>query len=283
MRILVTGAGGQLGHDVVSHCERLGDDVTGVTKSELDVTRRDHVHGAISSLRPDAVINCAAWTAVDACEADEGFAFAANALSVRWLREATARAGSHLVTISTDYVFDGTKDGAYSEWDTPNPQSVYGASKLAGEREAGPDAAVVRTSWVCGQHGSNMVATVLRLIDERDHLSFVNDQRGCPTFTADLAPALRRLAVDRRSGIHHLTNSRPVSWFEFVQEIVSVAGKDPSMVLPISTSDLDPPRPAPRPVNSVLDNSVWRAAGLDPMRDHLEPLKELVAALYGNK
>ena len=282
MRILVTGAGGQLGHDVVLHCQRHGDDVTGVARAELDVTQRAHVHAAISSLRPDAVINCAAWTAVDACESNREYAHTANALSVRWLREATSRAGSHLVTVSTDYVFDGTNDEPYHEWDTPNPQSVYGASKLAGEREAGPDAAVVRTSWVCGEHGANMVATVLKLIDERDQLSFVDDQRGCPTFTADLAPALRRLAVERRSGIHHLTNSRPVSWFEFVQEIVSAARKDPSMVLPISTSDLDPPRPAPRPMNSVLDNSVWRAAGFEPLRDHREPLKELVAALYGN-
>lgn len=282
MKILVTGAGGQLGHDVVSHCQLLGDDVTGVSRAELDVTQRDHVHAVISSLRPDAVINCAAWTAVDACESNREYAFTANALSVRWLREATARSASHLVTISTDYVFDGTKIEPYDEWDTPNPQSIYGASKLAGEREAGPDAAIVRTSWVCGEHGSNMVATVLKLINERDQLSFVDDQRGCPTFTADLAPALRQLAVERRAGIHHLTNSRPVSWFEFVQEIVSAAGRDPSMVLPISTSDLDPPRPAPRPMNSVLNNAVWRVAGLEPLRDHLEPLRELVASLHGN-
>lgn len=282
MKILVTGAGGQLGHDVVSHCQLLGDDVTGVSRAELDVTQRDHVHAVISSLRPDVVINCAAWTAVDACESNREYAFTANALSVRWLREATARSASHLVTISTDYVFDGTKIEPYDEWDTPNPQSIYGASKLAGEREAGPDAAIVRTSWVCGKHGSNMVATVLKLINERDQLSFVDDQRGCPTFTADLAPALRQLAVERRAGIHHLTNSRPVSWFEFVQEIVSAAGRDPSMVLPIPTSDLDPPRPAPRPMNSVLDNAVWRVAGLEPLRDHLEPLKELVASLHGN-
>jgi len=202
-------------------------------------------------------------------------------LSVRWLREAASLTASHLVTVSTDYVFDGSQPEPYREWDTPHPQSVYGASKLAGEHEAGPDAAVVRTSWVCGEHGSNMVATVLRLIGERDHLSFVDDQRGCPTFTADLAPALRQLAVERRSGIHHLTNARPVSWFEFVQEIVSAAGKDPSMVSPIATAELDPPRPAPRPMNSVLDNFVWRTAGCTPLRDHQAPLEELVAALHG--
>ena len=281
MRLLVTGAGGQLGHDVVAHCSERGDDVIGVSHAELDVTQRDHVHGAVLSIRPDAIINCAAWTAVDACESDEQRAFLANALSVRWLREAASLTASHLVTVSTDYVFDGSQPEPYREWDTPHPQSVYGASKLAGEHEAGPDAAVVRTSWVCGEHGANMVATVLRLIGERDHLSFVDDQRGCPTFTADLAPALRQLAVERRSGIHHLTNARPVSWFEFVQEIVSAAGKDPSMVSPIATADLDPPRPAPRPMNSVLDNFVWRSAGCTPLRDHQAPLEELVAALHG--
>jgi dTDP-4-dehydrorhamnose reductase len=279
MRILVTGANGQLGHDVVAACTASGDEVVSAGRDRLDVTDRAMVHAAIATTRPDAVINCAAWTAVDACESDPARAMLANALSVRWLREACASTGSHLVTVSTDYVFDGTKDTPYVEWDDPDPTSVYGRSKLAGEREAGPDAAVVRTSWVCGEHGSNMVATVLRLLPERDTLAFVDDQRGHPTFTADLAPALRRLAVERRSGIHHLTNAGAVSWFEFVREIVTLAGRDPDMVRPIRTADLDPPRPAPRPANSVLDNAVWRLAGLPPLRDHREPLAELVATL----
>ena len=279
MRVLVAGAGGQLGHDVAAHCTAAGDEVIALDRSQLDVTDRALVHGAISSARPDTVINCAAWTAVDACESDVDRAFAANALSVRWLREACDVTGGHLVTISTDYVFDGTLDRPYHEWDIPSPRSVYGSSKLAGEREATERSAVVRTSWVCGQYGSNMVTTVLRLIKERDSMSFVDDQRGCPTFTADLAPALRRLAVDRRTGVHHLTNGGAVSWFEFVQSIVEFAGKDPQMVTPISTADLDPPRPAPRPANSVLENSVWRAAGLPLLRDHREALAELVAAL----
>ncbi|MEY2973791.1 MAG: dTDP-4-dehydrorhamnose reductase [Actinomycetota bacterium] len=279
MRILVTGANGQLGHDVVAVCTAAGDEVVSAGRDRLDVTDRAMVHAAIATTRPDAVVNCAAWTAVDACESDPAQAMLANALSVRWLREACASTGSHLVTVSTDYVFDGAKDTPYVEWDDPNPTSVYGRSKLAGEREAGPDAAVVRTSWVCGEHGSNMVATVLRLLPDRDELAFVDDQRGHPTFTADLAPALRRLAVERRSGIHHLTNAGSVSWFEFVREIVALAGRDPDMVRPIRTADLDPPRPAPRPANSVLDNAVWRLAGLPPLRDHREPLAELVATL----
>lgn len=279
MRVLVTGAGGQLGHDVVAVCRAAGDEVIGADRDRLDVADRDQVLGAVTTLRPDAVIHCAAWTAVDACESDPERAFAVNALGVRWIREACARSGAHLVHVSTDYVFDGTLDRPYHEWDEPNPASVYGHSKLAGEREAGPDAAVVRTSWVCGLHGNNMVRTVARLVTERDSLSFVDDQIGCPTFTADLAPALRRIAVDRRTGIHHLTNAGPVSWFEFVREIVAGLGRDPEMVQPIRTADLDPPRPAPRPANSVLDNAVWRLAGLPALRHHTAPLTDLLAHL----
>ncbi|MEI6496059.1 MAG: dTDP-4-dehydrorhamnose reductase [Actinomycetota bacterium] len=283
MRVLVTGAGGQLGHDTVAACTAAGDTVYAFDHSTLDVSDRDAVLGAITSLRPDAVIHCAAWTAVDACESDPAKAFTVNALAVRWVAEGCHRVGAHLVHISTDYVFDGTLQRPYHEWDTPNPQSVYGLFKLAGEREAlalGPSAAVVRTSWVCGEHGNNMVKTVLRFAAERPTLSFVTDQVGHPTFTADLAPMLRRLAVDRRSGVHHLTNAGSVSWHEFVQEIVRLMGKDPAMVLPILTSDLDPPRPAPRPANSVLDNAVARLGGLPPMRDFREPLAELVSRLW---
>ncbi len=279
MRVLVTGAGGQLGHDVVAACGGAGDEVVAADRARLDVTDRDEVLGAITTLRPDAVIHCAAWTAVDACESDPERAFAANALALRWVRDACDRTGAHLVHVSTDYVFDGTLDRPYHEWDAPNPTSVYGRSKLAGEAEAGPGASIARTSWVCGLHGSNMVHTVVRLSAERDSLTFVDDQRGCPTFTADLAPALRRLAVDRRSGVHHLTNGGAVSWFEFVREIVAGLGRDPDMVQPISTADLDPPRPAPRPANSVLDNAVWRLAGLPALRHHTAPLTELLTEL----
>lgn len=284
MRVLVTGAGGQLGRDVVLACDAAGDEVVALDRAGLDVTDRDAVRSAIATVRPDAVVHTAAWTAVDACESDPERAFAANALAVRWVAEACDLVDSHLVHISTDYVFDGTLDRPYHEWDATNPRSVYGASKLAGEREAlalGSRAAVVRTSWVCGEYGANMVKTVLRLLAERPTLAFVDDQRGHPTFTADLAPALRRIAAERRSGVHHLTNAGAVSWYEFVREIVSLAGRDPAIVSPVSTADLQPPRPAPRPANSVLDNRVARLAGLALLRDFREPLAELVARLTG--
>ncbi|MGI9051579.1 MAG: dTDP-4-dehydrorhamnose reductase [Ilumatobacteraceae bacterium] len=287
MRLVVTGAGGQLGSDVVAAARSAGDEVVGLERGALDVTDRDAVLGAITTLRPQAVINAAAWTAVDACEGDRDRAFTANALAVRWLAEGCYRTGAHLVHLSTDYVFDGALDRAYHEWDPTSPRSVYGESKLGGEHEAlelGPAAAVVRTSWLCGQHGSNMVTLVRGLaaehVGQAGALAFVDDQRGCPTFTADLAPVLRRLALDRRAGVHHVTNQGAVSWYEFVVEVLREAGHDPALVRPISTAELDPPRPAPRPANSVLDNAVLRAAGLPLLRDFRDgPLHELLTNL----
>ena len=282
MRVLVTGAGGQLGRDTVLTCAAAGDDVFAFDHATLDVTSRDAVLGAVTSLRPDAVIHCAAWTAVDACESDPDRAYLANALAVRWVAEGCDRVGAHLVTVSTDYVFDGAKVGPYQEWDTPNPTSVYGASKLAGEHEAlalGTGAAVARTSWVCGEFGNNMVKTIIRLAGERDSLAFVDDQVGHPTLCADLAPMLRRLALDRRCGIHHVTNQGAVSWFEFAQAVVSAMGKPPSMVSPIATADLQPPRPAERPANSVLDNAVLRLGGVALLPDFRASLQTLVDRL----
>jgi dTDP-4-dehydrorhamnose reductase len=283
MKVVVTGAGGQLGADLVSCCTSMGDDVVAVDRGRLDITDRDAVHRLLAAERPDALINAAAYTAVDDCETNDERAFAVNASAVAHLAEACDSLGAHLVHVSTDYVFDGTLGRPYRESDATNPQSVYGRSKLAGEVAAGPAAAIARTSWVCGEHGNNMVKLVLRLAaNPEQQLAFVDDQRGHPTFTADLAPALRRIAADRRSGVHHLTNQGAVSWFEFVREILAAAGHDPGRVRPIATADLVPPRPAPRPSNSVLDNAVWREAGLPMLRDFREPLAELVAKLAGN-
>ncbi len=280
MRVLVTGANGQLGHDVMASCGAAGDELLGTDLGELDITRRDQVHDLLAAWRPDVVVNCAAWTAVDACESDPEKANLANGFAVRWVAEACDAIGARLVHISTDYVFDGTKESPYVETDRPNPQSVYGSSKLMGEREAleiGSAATVVRTSWVCGAVGSNMVRTVQRLVAEGKPMAFVNDQIGHPTFTADLAPALRRLAVEHVSGLVHVTNQGAVSWYEFVREVVQQLGADPDMVRPITTAELDPPRPADRPANSVLDNAVWRSLGWPMTRDFRDALREMLA------
>lgn len=283
MRVLITGAGGQLGTDLARHCQGAGDDVVALDRAALDVTDRLAVDEALDTHRPDVVFNAAAWTAVDACENDPARAFRDNTLAVRWIADASRRRGAHLVHVSTDYVFDGTKAGPYHEWDEPAPTSVYGASKLAGEREAqaaAPGCAVVRTSWVMGVHGSNMLKTVLSL-RERTDLAFVDDQRGCPSFTADLAVGLRALAAERVPGTFHLTNQGDVSWYELVREILEAVGADPDNVRPISTAELDPPRPAARPANSVLDGLAWRWSSLPPMPHYRESLRVALAELVG--
>jgi dTDP-4-dehydrorhamnose reductase len=283
VRVLITGAGGQLGTDLARTCTAAGDDVVAARRDQLDVADRDAVYGAITSIHPDVVVHAGAWTAVDACEADPERAMRTNALGTRWVADASRREGAHLVYVSTDYVFDGTKPEPYHEWDRPNPQSTYGRSKLGGEHEVAahaPGASIVRTAWVCGEHGGNMVKTVLSLRD-RDELAFVDDQRGSPSFTADLAPAIRRLAAGRHAGTFHVTNGGAVSWYELVRDILELAGADPGKVRPITTAELDPPRPAPRPANSVLDNAALRLSGLPPLPHYRVSLEQLVGRLLG--
>ncbi len=297
MRVLVTGAGGQLGTDVVdvlsgrvptggrsggrspggaglgSSCE-----VTAADHARLDVSDRTAVQSIVEVARPHVVIHAGAWTAVDACEGDPDRAYAVNALGTRHIAEAARRVGAHVVYVSTDYVFDGTSPRPYLEWDAPNPMSVYGASKLGGERELDPGSTVVRTSWVCGAHGANMVRTVLRLAAQPGPLRFVDDQRGSPTFTADLAGVVAVLATERLPGTFHVTNAGVTSWYDFARAVLEVAGHDPDRVEPIATAQLDPPRPAPRPANSALDNAALRLMGMDLLPDWREALGRLVAA-----
>jgi dTDP-4-dehydrorhamnose reductase len=280
-RILVTGAGGQIGSEVVGAFA--GDDVIAADHATLDVADRDAVLQAITSTAPDVIVHAGAWTAVDACEGDPDRAFLVNALGTRNVAEGARRIGAWLCYLSTDYVFDGTKPDPYVEWDAPNPVSVYGRSKLGGEKEVlgagGGESTIVRTSWVCGLHGSNMVKTILRLAGEHEKLAFVDDQRGQPSFADDLAPAIRRLIVERRPGVFHVTNQGAVSWYEFARCVLDAAGLDPGRVRPIATADLDPPRPAPRPANSVLDNAALRLTGLPLLPHFREPLDRLVRQL----
>lgn len=286
MRLLVTGAGGQLGTDVVRLAQRDGGhEVTAARHTDLDVGDRDAVMSAVTALHPDVIIHAAAWTAVDACESDTDRAWRDNALACRYVAQAARMVGSHVVAVSTDYVFDGELERPYTEWDRPNPTSSYGRSKLGGEDEirAGlPGAAVVRTSWVCGANGSNMVKTILRLAAGDGTLRFVDDQTGCPTFTEDLAGVLLRVAAGRLGGLFHVTNQGPTSWFGFAQSVLAAAGLDPARVEPISTQDLDPPRPAKRPANSVLDNVALRLGGFRLLPDYHEPLERTVKTLLAS-
>ncbi len=305
-RVLVTGGEGQLGRDlrdVLAGGVPVGDTVVGGRRDilspvgddafevlstdidTLDLRERTAVREVVDRFRPEIVLHGGAYTAVDACESDPDTAYAVNALGTRNVAEAATEVGAHLLYVSTDYVFDGTLDRPYHEWDSPNPRSVYGRSKLGGELEvrsvAGPTATIVRTAWVSGAHGANMVKTVLRLAGASPEgpLRFVDDQKGCPTFTADLARAVVRLAMDRRPGTFHVTNQGETTWFAFAQATLVAAGLDPSIVEPIATSDLDPPRAAPRPANSRLDNAALRLSGLPCLPDWQDSLGRLVRAL----
>jgi dTDP-4-dehydrorhamnose reductase len=277
VKVLIVGAAGQVGTELVA-CFR-DDEVVAARRSDADLTDTAAVRRLVDAVHPDLIVNCAAFNAVDRCETEPELAMAVNAAAVGVLAEAAGALDAHLVTLSTDYVFDGTKTGPYVESDVTNPQSVYGQSKLAGEALAGPDSTIVRTSWVCSRTPPNMLLTALRLLDGDGTLRFVDDQIGCPTFAADLAGVVAELGRLRHAGIVHVTNQGAVSWFQFVQEIARQAGHDQSRVEAISTADLVPPRPAPRPANSVLASEVLPRLGLAPLRDHREPLRELVASL----
>lgn len=184
-----------------------------------------------------------------------------------------------MLYVSTDHVFDGTKASPYVEDDRPNPQSVYGTSKLAGERALGPHHTIARTSWLAGLHGSSTVRTVLDLARRQDTLTFVDDQIGNPTFVADLAPALLELGVAGHPGTFHLTNVGTVSWFELAREVLAAAGLDPERVRPIATSGLEPPRAARRPANAALATTASSHLGLPVLPPYRRALEELVAQL----
>ena len=297
LRVLVTGGNGQLGRDLrdvlggrvpdggTETALTVGQDIDTLATDidTLDIVDRTAVGEAFEAFRPQVVIHGGAFTAVDACESSPDQAYAVNALGTRHVAEAAHRVGAHLLYVSTDYVFDGTLDRPYVEWDDANPRSVYGRSKRGGELEVaalGTGATIVRTAWVSGAHGANMVKTVLRLaVANPGPLRFVDDQRGTPTFTADLAPTIVRLALDRRPGIFHVTNQWETTWFGFAGAVLAAAGLDPERVEPIGTADLDPPRPAPRPANSRLDNAALRLSGLPLLPEWNDALTRLVGVL----
>jgi dTDP-4-dehydrorhamnose reductase len=277
VRVLITGAGGQLGSDLVTAFG--ADEVAALTHAELDVTDESAVVAALRDCAPDVVVHAAAYTQVDACEADADRAWGVNAVGTWWVARACALAEAALVYISTDYVFDGTAGRPYTEFDAPNPQSVYGRSKEAGEqlvRQTLRRHYVVRTSWVHGLHGGNFARTLLRLARERGAVTVVDDQVGSPTFTFDLAPAIRRLAVSGRFGTYHLTNQGHCTRFEFARALFGEAG----VAVDLSPTDSASfGAPAPRPAFSVLDNRLARLVGLDPLPPWRASLARFVSEL----
>ena len=280
MKLLITGATGQLGTDLVLSAQRSGHQVIATIHADLDITDKSQVDRVVGEAKADAIIHAAAWTAVDACESDPQRAMSVNRDGTANIVSAARKSGSRVIYISTDYVFDGTKPTPYIESDLPNPQSVYGASKLAGEQQLDLTTdEIVRISWVCGEHGANMVKTILRLAATNPTLTFVDDQIGSPTFTSDAAPMIIEIATAGLAGIWHVTNQGSTSWFGFARDVLTCAGLDADRVIATTTKLLQPARPAKRPTNSVLDNAQMRKANLALLDDYHIPLQRLVDVL----
>ncbi|MBU5355455.1 dTDP-4-dehydrorhamnose reductase [Paenibacillus barcinonensis] len=277
-RIIVTGAAGQLGYDVVKMFEASGHDVLACDRDQMDITDQQQCIKQVEAFCPDVIIHCAAYTAVDQAESDVDTAFAINAVGTRNITVAAEKVKAKLVYISTDYVFDGTSDTPYQEYEVTNPQSVYGKSKLAGEllvQSLSTRWFIIRTSWVFGRHGQNFVRTMLDLMVKRPELQVVHDQQGSPTYTVDLAQLVSELALSEQYGIYHASNSGSCTWFEFAQAIAEEASRHgvieaAANIMPCTTAQF--PRPAPRPAYSVMDHLGIRINGLQPMRHWREAL-----------
>jgi dTDP-4-dehydrorhamnose reductase len=263
MRILVLGSSGQLGSEL---CSVLDDhDVVPAPHSEIDIAQLDLLLKAAMRIRPDVIINAAAYTDVDGCEVERERAFLVNAAGARNAAIAARKAGAVLVHISTDYVFDGMKEEPYVEYDAPNPLSVYGVSKLFGERmvmEQNPSSFILRVAWLYSPMRKNFVRTMLSLARERDEVRVVNDQRGAPTYAGDVARQIRLLIETECYGLYHCTSQGSCTWYDFAREVFRLAGIDVNVV-PVTSAEF--PRPAKRPASSVLDNFMLRIQGLDIM------------------
>ena len=284
-RWLVTGAGGMLGTDMVAVLTSHGEPVTGMNRADLDVTDAAAVSEAIARSRPDVVVNCAAWTAVDDAEASEENALAVNAGGAANRAAGCAASGARLVQVSTDYVFAGDAGRPYAENDVPAPRTAYGRTKLAGERavlDRLPESGfVVRTAWLYGAHGPSFVGTMIKLEDQRPTVDVVDDQHGQPTWTVDVARQIVALVHSAAApGIYHATSSGQTTWFGLAREIFTLLGADPARVRPIPSSALS--RAAPRPAYSVLGHSAWAGPHVPPIGQWRTALHhafpELVAA-----
>ena len=279
---LVTGAGGMLGRDLVAALRAQGEDVTAMSRADLDVTSGPAVLAAVRGAEPGAVVNCAAWTAVDAAETAPDLALAVNGDGAANVAAACAVAGSPLVHVSTDYVFSGDGDRPYAEYDVPAPRTAYGRSKLAGERAVlgllPGTAMVVRTAWLYGGAGPSFVHTMIRLAAQRQAVTVVDDQHGQPTWTADVASQI--ITLVRRAapaGIYHATSGGSTTWHGLAREVFTLLGADQALVRPTASSAC--PRPAPRPAYSVLGHHRQALAGVATIGGWREALHRAWAAV----
>lgn len=285
MKVFVTGSAGQLGQDLMLLLQGQDYEVLGCDRQEMDITDLDQCLEVIGGFGPDVVIHCAAHTAVDAAESDIDAAYLINATGSRNVALAAEQAGAKLVYISTDYVFGGKGDLPYHEYDNTDPQSIYGKSKRAGEilvQSLSSKFFIVRTSWVYGKYGSNFVKTMLKLGQEKPLLQVVDDQKGSPTYTVDLARFLLELIQTEKYGVYHASNSEYCTWYEFTQAIFTEAEdilglKFTAKLEPCATEQF--PRPAPRPRNSMLEHLSIRTNGFQDIRPWREGLRDFLLEL----
>ncbi|NBD27571.1 dTDP-4-dehydrorhamnose reductase [Paenibacillus glycinis] len=273
MNILVTGANGQLGREVALLAAGPNVKIRGFGRDELDISNPAQCEAVMIECMPEAIIHCAAYTAVDQAESEPDEAFRINADGARNVAMAAKAIGAKLCYVSTDYVFDGKATAPYEEQAPTNPQTVYGRSKLAGEREiqsAVDEHFIVRTSWVFGKYGRNFVKTILKLAGQQERLQVVNDQIGSPTYTLDLAQFLVELVQTEQYGIYHASNSGACSWYDFAQAILEESGITEVRLEPCTTASF--PRPAARPAYSVLSHSALRVRGFKELRPWREAL-----------
>jgi dTDP-4-dehydrorhamnose reductase len=271
-----------LGQDLLAALAGAGHDVSGRTRADLDITDQAAVAAGLDAAKPDVVVNCAAWTAVDDAESHEDDALAVNGTGAAHVAGACAAAGARLVHLSTDYVFAGDAAGPYGEGDPAGPRTAYGRTKLAGEQavmQLLPGAGyVLRTAWLYGAHGPSFVSTMVRLERERPAVDVVTDQRGQPTWTADLAAKIVELGASQApAGIYHATSSGEATWFDLTREIFRLLGADTGRVRPTTSSAF--PRPAPRPAYSVLGHGRWAGTGIEPIGDWRRSLRRALPAL----
>ncbi|MFD0869518.1 dTDP-4-dehydrorhamnose reductase [Paenibacillus residui] len=275
MKILITGAAGQLGKELSIKLNHHYD-VYSMSRAQLDITQPKHCNEVIGRIRPDVVIHAAAFTSVDLAETQAEEAYKVNVSGTRNVAVASEKVGAKFCYISTDYVFDGQTMNPYREIDLPNPIGIYGKTKWAGEemtRTLTTKFFIVRTSWVYGMYGNNFVKTMLKLAKERDEIQVVNDQTGSPTYTADLADFIEKLILTEQYGIYHASNSGSCTWYQFTKAIFEECGTT-TKVIPCTTEEF--PRPAPRPKFSVLDHLSLRAEGFEEFRHWRDALRQFL-------
>jgi len=273
MTVFICGSTGRLGRSVTKVFEKEAK-VVAPARQELDLRSKDDLQEAVEASQPSILINCAAWTDVDGCEKNPELAKEINATLPQHLSELSKKVGAHLVHISTDFVFDGRTDTPYDEKQLPNPLSVYGQTKLDGEIGVGPNATIIRTSWLQSQDDSNMVEWILDSFKKTGSVEVPNDRRANPTFVSDLLPVIKYFAELRYEGVVHATNQGTTNWCEFARFVAEKSDNDPARIIPSEAEKLN--RVAERPVFSALDNAVISEEKIEPLRHHQDAVLGLL-------